>query len=535
MGRPSTLTGWWRDLLTEVGGDGGITTLSEKLGVNPRTINRWCKGELQMRTGQQNRILAIAGPELMSRPDCPIGKPNKTTIKIFRSALNNNEGDDSMIDFDEGDTVESIPYNPDRKIFTQKNEYSIEYLHKLAKRGRLNLQPTFQRRFVWDIEKASALIESILLDMPIPVIYLAEDPDSILAVVDGQQRLSAIFSFIDGTFPEMKSFNLSKLRILSELNGKNYQQIPLEFQEKIDSSSLSVITIKNESDVELKFEIFERLNTGSVALNDQELRNCLYRGSYLDLAKELASDHDYAHIMGFKGPEKRMKDVEYVIRFGAFYHQTYLKYSSSMKSFINQEMAKNKNISNGDAEKLRDAFKKAIQINKSLFGARSFRKITRGTANDPNIVWKNSKIVNGALYDLMMVSLLKYDKNLIYRNLDAIREAYISLLTENDTFIDAVEKWTNDKNQTKARFEIFSKLLDDIFESDTSQSRCFSAEIKDSLFRINNKCELCGQRILAVEDAAVDHVEQFWLGGKTVPENARITHRYCNQARKRLD
>jgi uncharacterized protein with ParB-like and HNH nuclease domain len=461
-------------------------------------------------------------------------KAKKSTISASKKTDISSDAD---IEFEDGDTDYEIDYNADRKIFTQKAEYSVEYLHKLARRGRLDLQPDFQRQFVWDANKASSLIESLLLDVPIPVVYLAEDDDGTFSVIDGQQRLGSIFSFINGIFPGDRPFNLLGLKVLRGLNGKPYRDIDPIYQDKLDTATLSTIIIKKESDPELKFEIFERLNTGSVRLNDQELRNCIYRGDYLNLLKELSADAEFRYIMGLKKTDKRMKDVEYVLRFAAFYHKAYLNFAKArtMKTFLNGEMALHRTLSEQDAQDLREAFKKAVQINKSLFGNRSFRRVSRGDKDDPNASWKNSSVVNGALFDVMMTYFLDKDKNIIFRNLDSIREAYIHLLTENEEFVDTIEKWTNSYNQIRKKFQIFDQTMTAIFDGDSIQDRCFSSDLKERLFKLYNTCAICGQKILMVEDSAVDHVEQYWLGGKTIPENARLTHRYCNGARPRKE
>ncbi len=437
--------------------------------------------------------------------------------------------------FDDGDADYQMEYTPERKIFTHKAEYSVEFLHKKTKRGKLNLQPDFQRHFVWDKIKSSNLIESLLLDVPIPVIYLAEDEDGSMSVIDGQQRLCAVFSFIDGQLPDGKQFKLNGLKILRDLNQKSFAELDESYQDKLEATTLSTITIKKESDTELRFEIFERLNTGSVKLNDQELRNCIFRGRYLELLKELSSEPDYKYIMGFKNPDKRMKDVEYVLHFGAFYHQTYLKYNKSLSNFLNNEMKQFRDINKEDEQDLIAKFRKAVQINKSLFGNRSFRRIRCGDSEDPNATWKNTTVINAALYDVMMTSFLNIDKNVVYRNLDAIREAIIYLLTENQEFIDTIEKWTSRFDQIKKRFEIFNKTINDILATDSKQERCFSYQLKEHLFKENNTCALCGQNIYMIDDAAVDHIEQYWLGGKTVPQNARLAHRYCNAKRPRKE
>ena len=151
----------------------------------------------------------------------------------------------SEIIFDEGESDYQIEYTETRKIFTHKAEPTVENLHKQSKRGKLNLQPDFQRQFVWDKEKASSLIESLLLDVPLPIIYLAEEQGGSQVVIDGQQRLSSIFSFIDGTFPDRKAFKLNGMKILRQLNQKAFSEIEERYQDKIESSPLSVIIVKN--------------------------------------------------------------------------------------------------------------------------------------------------------------------------------------------------------------------------------------------------------------------------------------------------
>ena len=440
--------------------------------------------------------------------------------------------DDDEITFDDGDSDYQIDYTPDRKIITDKTNYPVTHLQKMWKRGKLNLQPDFQRQFVWDPHKASNLVESLLLNVPLPIIYLAEDADGTLLVIDGQQRLQSIFSFIDGSFPNGKQFKLSGLQILRNFNQKGFANLDEADQDRLESATLPIVIVKKESDGELKFEIFERLNTGSVRLNDQELRNCMYRGPYLELLKEMSANADYRYIMGLKGPEKRMKDVEYVLHFGAFYHQGHLKYSNMVK-FLNNEMEQFA-MTEEQRQDFIAKFRKAVHINKSLFGNRSFRKIRCGDAADPNSTWKNTK-VSASLYDVMINFFLPYDKNLIYRHLDAIREAVIYLMTENQDFIDTIEKWTSRSDQIRRRFRIFDSVVGEILRSDQSQERCFSLDFKEKLFTLNNTCAICGQRIYTVEDAAVDHIEQYWMGGKTIPENARLTHRYCNSARPRKE
>lgn len=416
----------------------------------------------------------------------------------------------------------------ERKIFTSSSDPTIKDLHDRYKDGELNLQPDFQRQFVWDTGRSSRLIESVLMGVPLPIIYLAEEADGNESVIDGQQRLTAFFDFLDG------KLKLGGLRVRTTLNGLKFSELPKDAQATIKKTSLRAITIKRESDMDLKFEIFERLNSGSVALNDQELRNCIYRGPYINLLKELSEDGDFRRLLNFSGPDRRMRDVEMTLRFTAFYHFTYLKYSPPMKSFMNRDMERYRYLSPGDQEAVRQAFKKSCQLVFSLLGEHAFKRFYRGSANDPNGRWEPKKI-NSSLYDVLMFGFTAYEKPQIYPKLDAIREAFIDLMANNDTFISAIELSTSSKQAVEMRFDIWRSILKQVIGATTAEPRCFSSILKESLFTKDPTCAICQQRISAIDDAAVDHIEQYWQGGKTISENARLTHRYCNWSRSKTD
>ena len=422
----------------------------------------------------------------------------------------------------------------ERTIRTNSADPEIESLHGKWKRGRLVLQPFFQRQYVWDGAKASRLIESALLSVPLPIVYLAEELDNTESVIDGQQRLTSFFSFIDGKFPNGQPFRLSKMKVFPELNKKSYSDLSEELQDKIRYYQIRTVTIRRDSDPDLKFEIFERLNTGAIPLNEMELRNCVYRGSYIQLLKELAEDDVFTELVGLKKPDKRMKDIELVLRFAAFYHATYLKYQSPMKRFFNQDMEKYKDINEADANALRDAFKKSVQIVKSLFGTSAFKRFYRGTQGNPNGLWEAQQF-NTSLYDVLMGVFYDKDKNQVYAALDSIREGLIDLMTTNQDFIDAITLGTSEVDRVRKRFDLTRMLIDDILRNYRQQPRCFSLQLKQELYDTNPTCTICSQKTQDINDAAVDHIDQYWRGGQTIPENARLTHRYCNMARSRND
>lgn len=443
---------------------------------------------------------------------------------------------DDEIVFDASDDDSDLAVTSDSaKIYTEQGDPEVDGLYHRWKRGKLEIQPDFQRYFVWDMPKSSKLIESALLDIPLPVVYLSEEKDGKVHVIDGQQRLTSFFSFIDGIFPDgNKVFKLSGLKVLTEYKNKQFSQLPEDIQDKIRYSKIRTITFKKESDPNLKFEIFERLNTGSIPLNTQELRNCVYRGKFNNLIRELAKEKDFLELLGLSQPDKRMKDIELVLRFSAFYHNTHINYKPPIKMFLNNECTRFHNISDKDAEQLRIAFKNAVSIIKSLLGENAFKRYYKGTSSNQNGYWEKNRF-NTSLFDVLMDSFARADKNIVFNNLDAIREAFLNLMTDDLEFIDAIEIGTSEERKVVRRFDKWRNTLNQILNNHAKQPRCFSFSLKKELFDKNPVCTLCNNQIQSIDDAALDHIEQYWLGGKTIPENARLTHRFCNFSRPRKE
>ena len=193
-----------------------------------------------------------------------------------------------------------------RKIIWQAKDFSIREFLTMKFEGDLTLQPQYQRNFVATDLIASRLIESILLDVPIPVVYFAEEQDGKYSVIDGQQRLTSFLSYLEGQFPDNRAFKLSGLNVLPELNRKLFVDLDSELQKKIKNTTIHSIIIKKESNPDIKFEIFERLNTGSTKLNEDEIRNTVYRGSYIDLLTDLSENSLFHSLVKKDNFKKRM-------------------------------------------------------------------------------------------------------------------------------------------------------------------------------------------------------------------------------------
>jgi hypothetical protein len=444
--------------------------------------------------------------------------------------LNELEFDETLEEEEIEEEITSIT----RRVYADQGDPEIESLYGKYKRGKLIIQPDFQRHFVWDAAKSSRLIESALLDIPLPVIYLSEEEDGKEYVIDGQQRLTAFFSYIDGQFPDGRVFKLTGMEVFPELKRKLFRKIDDDLQDKIRYCKIRTITFRRESESDLKYKVFERLNTGAVSLNKQELRNCVYRGSYNELLKKLSENDDFRHLLGLKNPDKRMKDVELVLRFAAFYHSTYLNYKPPIRRLLDNDMKKYQFISEADSLELKNAFKNSVTIIKSLLDTHAFKRFYIGDEKNPNGYWEVKKF-NASLYDILMYSFAKEDKNKIYQNLDSIREVLLHLMTNDQEFIDAIEISTSTIQAVTKRFDKWRLTLQNIVGIAQKEPRCFSFKLKQELYDDDPSCSICGQKIQNIDDAAIDHIKQYWMGGKTIPENARLTHRYCNWTRSRND
>jgi len=426
------------------------------------------------------------------------------------------------------------------RVSTDSRDYPIKTLYDFWKDGDLLLNPKFQRYKVWDLKKSSLLVESVLLNIPIPPIYLAEDVDNRLIVIDGQQRLNALLSFMDGEIELFdnkrkewvkREFRLRGLRILKNLNDKTFQELDHNLKREFKNKTIRVIVIKKESDPNVKYEVFERLNKGAVQLNAQELRNCVFRGPYNDLINELAENRSYLSLLGFREPHPRMLDKELVLRFFAFHHTPYYKYSGPMKNFLDKEMERYRYIEEEEADRLRELFKKSVELSKYTFGDKAFRRFVLGCEKDPNGYWEER--LNKALFDIVMWGFTLYSKHQVMSYLDAIREELIYLMTTDGDFIRSITKSTDKKEHIHIRFSKWQNSLQKIIGYPHHEPRTFSLRLKEKLWIKDPYCGICGQRINLLDDAEVDHIKEYWRGGKTIPNNARLVHRYCNRARRK--
>jgi len=205
-----------------------------------------------------------------------------------------------------------------------------------------------------------------------------------------------------------------------------------------------------------------------------------------------------------------------------------------MKRFLNKEMEEYRNLNEAEENELRNVFKKSVKLSKIVFGDKAFHRFVAGSREDPNGYYE--KKMNKGLFDIIMFGFTMYDENQIIPNSDAIREELLWMMTHEVDFINAISgSGTDSKEKTLTRFDKWLSALKEIVGTPKTEPRTFSLQYKKQLWESNPTCAICGQKIHIIDDAEVDHVEQYWRGGKTIPLNARLTHRYCNRSRPRDD
>jgi len=264
-----------------------------------------------------------------------------------------------------------------RKIIAQPYDFSVQDLVNKIKEGDIDLQPNYQRNYVWASNdgtenKRSRLIESLLLNIPIPVIYFAEAETLTYEVIDGQQRLKTFQDFIDDKFP------LTELEMRSDVNGKLYSQLAQKDRDLIRKRSIRAIVILNESDEQIKYEVFERLNLGSIQLTPQEIRNNMYRGKFNDLLKELANETIFKSLvkLNLKKEKNNMSHEELVLRFFA-YHASNGKRAKELELFLTNYMQEKMSMNDTEISEFRELFLETIcKVNKYL-GDKAFSTLRK--------------------------------------------------------------------------------------------------------------------------------------------------------------
>lgn len=320
-------------------------------------------------------------------------------------------------------------------------DYSVDMLVKRMTTGAF-FKPDFQRAFVWNQRQSSRFIESLLMGLPVPGIFMFKDPASSKhLIVDGQQRLTTLQFFYDGTFRERK-FRL--LDVAEHWEGRSYQDLNLDDRQRLDDAIIHTIIFKQdqpEDDRSSVYEVFERINTGGVKLSAQEIRACVSHGRFIELLRELNKDAKWRRVYG--RTSDRLKDQELLLRFFALHYEA-KNYRRPMRRFLNNFLDGNDMICNAREKEFRHIFEESIALVAEALGEDAFRP---------------EKQLNTAVFDSVMIGIarrlnLKKSKPTAL----AVKKAYEKLLV-NNAFKAAYGRATADEEQVKNRLKLATEAF----------------------------------------------------------------------------
>lgn len=335
-----------------------------------------------------------------------------------------------------------------RKLYTESSDFTVETLVSKLKNSSIYI-PDFQRKYVWSDIQASKLIESLIIQCPIPVIYLNQEKDETYSVIDGNQRVTSLKRYLSD------EFQLKGLTAYSELEGLSFSQLDPRFQRHINNRTIRCISISRETHPQVKFDVFERLNSGSVKLNKQELRHGLYYGTLIKSAKNLVAKTEITkYVLAIDNKNKRMKAEEFILRFWTL-SQGFENYKGSLAASINSYIENNNNSK--EIDELERIFKETFQLVINSFGDFSFLTIEKDASEN----LRKGKF-NAALYDALMVGFYKnhINKTLIISNEKSENIEKLYHLFETDPiFVKHISQATGNKNAIKYRIEAIQKVF----------------------------------------------------------------------------
>ncbi|MBN3754485.1 DUF262 domain-containing protein [Paraburkholderia sp. Tr-20389] len=283
-----------------------------------------------------------------------------------------------------------------RLVSFDSYDMTIRQIYDMFVEGAIFVPPEYQRQFVWDEARESELIESIFLGIPVPSLFMATNPDATWEIVDGVQRLSTIAHFVGdsskllGTINRKAPLGVAGLEKLSALNDLTFSELPKSMQLMFMTRPIRVTVLNDKSDLNVRFDLFERLNTGGVLLTNQEIRNCIYRGPFNDSLRKIAALNDFKQVVRLReGDTKNGTSEEYVLRYFAYLYN-YNNFEKSVKDFLNNYMKENSsklipsskiNLFKKVLSALATAFPKGITRGQStITPANLFEALSVGTA-----------------------------------------------------------------------------------------------------------------------------------------------------------
>lgn len=369
------------------------------------------------------------------------------------------EGDDA----DESSSDLELSEDKFAGLLVAPADWTIETLYRQIGK-QIDLDPDFQRRNVWSSKAKSRFIESLMLGIPIPQILLSAKPNSksSFLVLDGKQRLLTIKEFLDGTLPNGRPFHLRSLRVLKEIEGMSWKKISEdpELSAKLLNETQRTTVLRGWTDESILYEIFYRLNSGSVKLSPMELRMSLYPGPFLKFILRWTENiGPLHHLLKKRNPDPRMGDVELAVRYLAFQENS-IPYKGDLKVFLDS-LCEKYNLRFDEIDFEESVINKLSILQKSIeFGIKTFgnkyfcRKFSDG---------KYEMRFNRALFDIFVYSFSNQDFiNWSKDHAGLIVESFQNLSSNDNEFLRSIETTTKSIDATKYRFEQWLKVCREI-------------------------------------------------------------------------
>lgn len=381
------------------------------------------------------------------------------------------EGEESLNPQNEGTEIyQSDNINIDQayfSVFELKRKYDRTKLQRKNnndysnedKRNQIILDSEFQREKVWNVKQKSELVESVLMGLPIPIIYLSEDKFANLIVVDGRQRLTAFFEFLDGEYA------LTGLNILKKLNNKKFDKLEPVYQSKLEDYQLITHIIKPPTPDSVIFNVFDRVNRGGTTLNKQEMRNALYQGNSTKLLDRIAKSESFKDATDRSLKPERMKDKYLILRAIAFYlwskkklkdrNGKLIEYTGDMDEFLGKTMEYLNFISENDLNEITYKFDIAMKNAYRILEGDAFRLGKVGSNRKSPI---NMNVFEGIV--TVMISLGD-NKELDY----LVKDRYVRLINDKK-FKDNIANHRDSINKYVERNNIVNEIFSEVMKYD---------------------------------------------------------------------
>lgn len=366
------------------------------------------------------------------------------------------EADDSDGD---AEISEIRPFDPS-KIDIDMKTMELSSLISRIRYGEVDLNTAFQRKAgLWSDQKKSQLIESMLLRIPLPAFYFDGGDSDNWLIIDGLQRITSIKEFVVD-----KKLELTGLEFFKDLEGMKYSELPRMFARRIEETNIITYIVKSGTPINVKYNIFKRINTGGLELTPQEIRHALYQGNAVEICKMLADKKEFKTATSYSLRNDRMQDQEFVLRFVAVCYYGTDKYEGIPDNYLNGAMEFLNQENSVDREELAQSFIRVMVAAEKIMGKYAFRKLAQDGMRRP---------INKAIYEAWCRNLFLLDEGglrILTEQNDKVYKEFL-ILCESDSFLKILK--ASDKKSFGQRFIRIDKMMREIIDDYKDSSRKF--------------------------------------------------------------